>query len=397
MASIFKKLFRNRAPKIVERADILSGSSTLSPFSGNAYESDIYRSAVDAIARNAAKLKPVHIVTMQGQKKEGDNTLNRILQIRPNPYMTTYDVIYKLVTHYYLYNNSFAYLDKDSKGDLRGIYPLRPLNIEYLTDSTGTLYCKFLFQNGNEHIFPYSDVLTLKRHFNGNDLLGDNNTAIIPTLDLAHTQSEGLKSSIKASATIRGLLKYNQVLSPEKLKQEKEAFINDYLTASNNGGIAAIDSKYDYTPLKNEPYVIDDKQLQAIKNKIYDYLGISESIVNSSYNEDEWAAFYESVIEPLGIQIGLELTDKIFTPREQAFGNSILLEANKLQFASTKTKNELIFNLLPMGILSINEAREILNVPAIEGGDKYIQSLNYVDKDIINKYQLKGEDPIERD
>ena len=212
----------------------------------------------------------------------------------------------------------------------------------------------------------------------------------MPTLDLAHTQNEGIKSSIKAGATIKGILKYNQVLSPENLKKEKEAFIKDYLDISNNGGIAALDSKMEYIPLEVKGATIDNEQISSIKQKIYDYLGVSEKIVNSTYNEDEWAAFYESVIEGLGLQIGLELTDKIFTRREQSFGNSIILEANRLQFASTKTKTDLLFNLLPMGVISINEAREILNIPHVEGGDKYIQSLNYADKNIVNQYQLEN-------
>lgn len=74
---------------------------------------------------------------------------------------------------------------------------------------------------------------------------------------------------MKLNATIRGILKYNQVLSPEKLKQEKEAFINNYLNVNNHGGIAAIDNKFDYIPLENKPIAIDDKQLQSVKHKIY--------------------------------------------------------------------------------------------------------------------------------
>src|SRR5699024_10008731 len=288
-----------------------------SPFSGSAYESDIYRSAVDAIARNAGKLKSKHVIATRETRQTGDQSLNRILNVTPNPYMTAYDLIYKLVTHYYLYNNAFAFLQKDDKGNLKGIYPLSPVNMEYLTDPTENMYCRFLFSNGQEVILPLNDVLVLRRFFNSNDLMGDSNTAIMPALDLAHTQNQGLEHSIKSSATIRGILKYNQVLSPEKLKEEKEAFVNDYLSVSNNGGIAALDQKYDYTPLKTDPVSIDDKQLNAVKRKIYEYLGISESIVNSTYTEDEWSAFYESVIEPLALQFSLELTEKIFTEREQ--------------------------------------------------------------------------------
>jgi HK97 family phage portal protein len=387
---LISRLFKRKVNlSNTERVEVMNGSPAIfTPFSGNAYESDIYRSAVDSIARNAAKLKPVHVVTMEQQRKAGDSVLNRILQVRPNPYMTAYDLIYKLVTHYYLYNNAFAYLQKDDKGNLTGIYPLSPLNMEYITDLTGELYCKFLFMGGKQFIVPFSEVFTIRRFFNSNDLLGDTNTAILPTLDLAHTQSEGIENSIKSSASIRGILKYNQVLSPENLKIEKEAFINDYLSISNNGGVAALDSKMDYVPLDLKPTIINDKQILSIKQKIYDYLGISQNIVNSTYNENEWAAFYESIIEPLGVQFSLELTEKLFTPREQAFGNSILLEANRLQFASNTTKTSILKELMPLGLFTINQALEILNLPSVEDGDRRIQTLNVASTDIVDQYQM---------
>lgn len=364
------------------------GPAIFTQFSGNAYESDIYRSAVDSIARNVAKLKPVHVVTIERNRKDGDNSLNRILQVRPNPYMTSYDMIYKLVTHYYLYNNAFAYLQKDKNGKLTGIYPLSPVNMEYLTDLTGELYCRFFFAGDKQVTLPFRDVFTIRRFYNSNDLLGDKNTAILNTLDLAHTQNEGIANSIKSSATIKGLLKYNQILSPENLKKEKEEFIKDYLSISNNGGIVALDSKMDYVPLEIKGVAIDNEQMSAIKQKIYDYLGVSEKIVNSTYNEDEWSAFYESVVEALGVQISLELTDKIFTQREQAFGNSIIMEANRLQFASNATKVNMIKELVPLGLFTINQALEILNLPSVEDGDRRVQTLNVANTKIVDEYQM---------
>lgn len=364
------------------------GPAIFTQFSGNAYESDIYRSAVDSIARNVAKLKPVHVVTIERNRKDGDNSLNRILQVRPNQYMTSYDIIYKIVTHYYLYNNAFAYLQKDENGKLTGIYPLSPVNMEYLTDLTGELYCRFFFAGDKQVTLPFRDVFTIRRFYNSNDLLGDKNTAILNTLDLAHTQNEGIANSIKSSATIKGLLKYNQILSPENLKKEKEEFIKDYLSISNNGGIAALDSKMDYVPLEIKGVAIDNEQMSAIKQKIYDYLGVSEKIVNSTYNEDEWSAFYESVVEALGVQISLELTDKIFTQREQAFGNSILMEANRLQFASNTTKVNMIKELFPLGLFTVNQALEILNLPSIEDGERRVQTLNVANTKIVDEYQM---------
>lgn len=390
LLDMIKKFLRE--PVETYRAEVMAGGSTFTPFSGNAYESDIYRAAIDAIARNAAKLKGKHIVYSKHNNKrlQGDQYLNRILQVRPNPYMTAYDLVYKLVTHYYLHNNAYAFLQKDDRGYLQAIYPLSPVNVEFVTDPANEMYLRFLFSSGDQVTLHMSEVLILRRFFNSNDLLGDSNTAIMPALDLAHTQNEGLEESIKSNATIRGILKYNQVLSPEKLKEEKEAFIQDYLTVKNHGGIAALDSKADYTPLTMSQMTIDDKQLESVKKKIYEYLGISESIVNSTYTEDEWAAFYESVIEPLSLQFSLELTDKLFTAREQAFGNTIIFESNRLQFASNASKTNILKELVPLGLLTINQGLEILNLPPVEDGDKRLQTLNVVNAELVDQYQTGG-------
>lgn len=390
---LLRNIFRRRVQQVEQssksRVEVMNGGPAIfTQFSGNAYESDIYRSAVDSIARNVAKLKPVHVATIDRTRKDGDNYLNRILQVRPNPYMTAYDMFYKIVTHYYLYNNAFAYLQKDENGKLTGIYPLSPVNMEYLTDLTGELYCRFFFAGDKQVTLSFRDVFTIRRFYNSNDLLGDKNTAILNTLDLAHTQNEGISNSIKSSATIKGLLKYNQILSPENLKKEKEEFIKDYLSISNNGGIAALDSKMDYVPLEIKGVSIDNEQMSAVKQKIYDYLGVSEKIINSTYNEDEWSAFYESVVEVIGLQISLELTDKIFTPREQAFGNSIIMEANRLQFASNATKTNMLKELMPLGLFTVNQALEILNLPSVEDGDRRVQTLNVANTKIVDEYQM---------
>ena len=376
-----------------ERIEMLSsGTASFTPFNSNAYENDIYRSAVDAIARNAAKLRGKHIIYSKdsNQRTDGDHNLNRVLNTRPNPYMSAYDLIYKLVTHYYLHNNAFAYLEKDDRGNLIGIYPLSANQIEYVTDQTNEMYMKFLFNSGQSVTLHMSEVFVLRRHFNSNDLLGDSNTAIMAALELAHTQNEGLSESIKSSATIRGILKYNKILAPEELRKAKEEFTRDYLNMSNNGGIAALDTKTDYIPLQLSEMNIDNAQIEAVKRKVYDYLGISEVIINSTYTEDQWSAFYESVIEPLAIQLSLELTDKVFTQREQAFGNTIVFEASRLQFASNESKTNIIKELVPYGILTINQALEILNMPPVEDGDRHLQTLNVVNSELADEYQ-KGD------
>lgn len=376
----------------VERAELMNGSTAqFTAWSGDAYANDIYRGAVDAIARNAAKLKGSHIINYGDHTRAyPDGRLNRLLQVQPNPYMSAFDMLYKLVTHYYLYNNAFAYLQKDERSNITGIYPVGAVNVEFMTDASGVMYCRFYFRSGKTTTLPYCEIIHLRRNFNDNDLLGDPNSALMPALELAHTQNEGIVNSIKSSANIRGILKFTQIMAPEKLKDEKDRFITDYLSIANDGGVVAVDQKMEYEPLEVSPATIDEKQLAAVQAKIYNYLGVTEKIVNSSYTEDEWAAFYESVLEPIAVQMSLEFTRKVFNDREQAFGNAIMFESGRLQFSSNSTKVNLIKELMPYGLLTINQALEILNLPGVEDGDKRLQTLNVVDANKANQYQLGG-------
>lgn len=386
--SLFDRIF-GKQRKAVAKTQIVSEQVTFTAWSGNAYENDIYRAGVDAIARNAGKLKASHIVIFtEHERKDGDTWLNRLLQTRWNPYMSAFDCQYKLITHYFLYNNAFAYIDRDDRGRVLAIYPITANNVNLMSDASGRLFCQFLLNSGNQVIFPYVDVIHLRRNFNRNDLLGDDNSALNPALELAHTQNEGAIKGIQSGANIRGILKYDQIMPEEDLKEARDRFKKDYLSTENDGGVITIDNKSTYVPIESKPTLLSADQTEQIQKKIYNYLGVSESIVNSSYTEDEFSAFYESTIEPIATQLSEEFTAKIFTDREMAFGNYIIFESGRLQFTSNKTKLELIRDLTPLGLLSINQALEILNLPSVEDGDKRLMSLNYIDKEIAKQYQL---------
>lgn len=388
---IFEKIFKKNATAAAARnvAALINEQGTFTTWSGDAYSNDIYRAGVDAISRNVAKLKGSHVINYEDHKtKEGNCRLNRLLQTQPNPYMNAYDFLYKMVTRLYLYNNSFALLERDDKGDVTGIYPITCSYVEFLADDRNNLYCRFTLESGAIVILPYSDLIHLRRNFNNNGLLGDDNSALMPAIELAHTENEGAINAIKAGASIRGILKYTQVIAPELLKEYKAAFMADYLAMSNDGGIVATDQQAEYTPIDSKPTIIDADQSKAIREKIYNYLGISESIVNSSYDENTFAAFYESVVEPIAVALGMEFTRKIFNDREQAFGNAIVFDSGRLQFTSNATKVNLIKELVPMGLLTVNQALEILNLPAVKDGDKRLQKLDFIDQSIAADYQL---------
>lgn len=344
--SIFDRLFRKKQAKTARTNLILEPSTTISSFRGDAYASDIYRGAVDAIARNAARLRGVHVVTYGERRRvAADARLTRILQTRPNAYMNSFDFMYKMVTHLFLYNNAFALLDWDERGNLAGIYPIDAVHVDMLRDSDGTLYCRFNFKNGSQALFPYSNLIHLRRHFNDDVLLGDGNGALGPALELAYAQNEGIAASIKSSAHIRGILKLTGLTAEAKKKTIRDDFIKNYLQVSNDGGVVVTDEKAEYVPIENHPVILPAEQVEATKAKIYNYLGVSEKIVNSSYSEDEFSAFYESTIEPIATQLSLEFTSRSSTTGNRPLATAFFLRAAGCSFPATRRKFSLSRNL----------------------------------------------------
>ena len=385
MLNIVEHFMRRKKNPPVTLGKLVNENISFPTWNGNAYSNATYRSAVDAIARNIAKLRGVH--TIRGTPCE-KTRLNHILQVRPNAYMSAYDFLYKLASQLWVNGNAWAYVDFAENGDVLAIYPITATSVQMMTDDSGKLYAEFVFRNGHAAIFRYSELIHLRRFFNSNELLGEGNGALDAVLELAEAENTTITQGIKAGANIRGILKYTGMLQDTDLKEIKDKFVADYLSMNNSGGIAAIDTKVEYTPINNNPVILDAEQSKTIREKIFSFVGVSEKIVNSSYSEDEFSAFYESTIEPFAIALSLECTAKIFTEREISFGHEIIFDANRLQFVSNATKVNLIKELMPFGILTINQALEILNLPRVTDGDIRYQSLNYVQQTEALKYQL---------
>jgi hypothetical protein len=271
---------------------------------------------------------------------------------------------------------------------VKAIYPIDFSRLELL-EHKNQIYVQFHFLGGDKLTLPYSEVIHLRRFFYAHEMYGDTNgEALQKMLDLIHTTDEGIINAIKSSAYLRGLLSFNNILSDADMKKSREKFVNEFMDLTKKGGIAALDARATYTDLKAEPKMITHDQMSLIESKVYKYFSVSDPIVKSEYNEEQWNSFYESVIEPLAIQMSLEFTSKLFSGREKSFGNEIIFESNRLQYASNKTKIEVVQMLMDRGMMSVNQGLEVFNLPPIEGGDKFIMSLNFVDKDIANQYQL---------
>ena len=96
---------------------------------------------------------------------------------------------------------------------------------------------------------------------------------------------------------------------------------------------------------------------------------MNDDILQNKAYGDAWSAFYEGAIESWAIQFSEVMTKMLFTFREQTEGNKVMATANRLQYMSNNDKLNVTAQLLDRGMLTLNEAREIWNLPSVEDGD----------------------------
>lgn len=356
------------------------------------YDSKVARECIDRIATHCAKLIPKHIQNSVSNNIRGD--INYLLSMQPNPIMTRYDFIYKTISMLYNDCNAFIFIARDKTGFITGFYPVLAQSYILLQNEEGTPLLQFQFINGKYYTLPYVELIHLRLFYNKHDVFGTNNKVLRTDLETAHTASEGIKNAIKTSNNLKGILKFTNAMLKEKdIKASKDAFVRDFLNLENESGIAAVDGKADFEAINLKPITLDKAQLEQVNNNIFDYFGVSEKIVRNSFTEEEWNAFFEGVIEARAMQMSDAFTIKIFNRQSIRKGHRIVFTTNRLQYANLSNKITLIKEAGALGLLTKDEAREIIELPALGGeeGAKILQSLNNIDSSIANSYQ-GGED-----
>lgn len=357
---------------------------------GNAWDMDIVRSAVDAYCRNFAKLKAKHTRIA----KTGKSKIEKLLNYKPNSFMEAYSFYYKIAANLKLTNNAFIYPEYSSDGEITSFWPLMSNQIELL-EKNGQLYLKFVFRTGRIKVVPYENIIHLRGQFFDHDIFGSKNYALRPALDQAIAINQGVSNSAKLINSIRGILSAKVSTKDDDLAKARDKFVkNNFQISSNGSGVIVTDTKMDYTPINDKTNPISDQQLSYTKNAIYDYFGVNENIVQNKFSEDQWNAFYEGAIEPVAIQMSQCFTNNLFTENERNFGNEITFEANRLQYASNTTKVSVVKELAPLAVLMIDDVREIFNMAPLPNGEgqKTLQSLNYINSSIADKYQSDTHD-----
>lgn len=336
-------------------------------FEGSLYEMELTRAAVHSFATHASKLRP----QVNGSNNEA---LQHMLAHKPNALMDTQKYIYRLATAYMVDNTVFIAPLFDEKGVIRGFYPLLKEKCE-IVEYNGVKYVRYKFSDGNYGACELSKMGIMTQFQYRDELLGESNAALRPTLELMNVTNQGIISGVKNSASIRFMAKLGMTLKESDIAAERKRFTESNLGTGNNGGVLMFDQKYaDVKQINSTPFTVPADQIAQIKENVFNYFGTNEAILQNRFTSAEWNAYYEGKIEPFAIEASLVHSNMVFTERELAFGNEILFLASRLQYMSNTEMLAMVTQLFDRGFITHNEGLEIMSLPPVEGGDvRYIR------------------------
>lgn len=369
--------------------------SRSAPFDGEAWNQDIFRSVVDCIATHAAKGQIKHVVLDKDgkiQKVIHNSIYSKLLNVKPNPIMSGFEFKYRIFAQLETKTTAIAYI-KWNGSVPEMICPVDYRNFEIYGVKGGGYAIEFTDYGGEIKLLPLEDCIVIRKFYLDRQASGDGNEPIYKVLDMSKASDEGFVDCLNISNKIRGVHKHKvALLDADDVAKSQEEFNRRFQNAAKNGGVFDIDSSEDYIPMTATTYSANAAQMREINNRIYSYLRTPEEIVQSKYSEQIGLAWYESVIEPLWELLAEAITNACFTEREKDVGNRLMVNGGVMMGTSYNTRINIISQTRELGIFTINEQRELLGYAPIEDGDKRQVSLNFVNADKQDEYQIGKED-----
>ena len=365
----------------VQDSNVVNSGSIITDLSGNSFGSSLFvsdyykiplvRAIVHKYANTVSKGEPM----VKNMKSNYANRYQTILSARPNEFMTKSQFLYRLATIFKMENNAFIVPLYNKYGQINGMYPVSPNHAE-LREHAGKRYVVFTYANGSKMSMEYEKVGHLKSMYYTKDFFGEDNKAFASTGNLVEAQEASSTNALQSNSNLRFMGKLNSQVIDDQDMREQQEFIQKLNLNNNKSGMFIYDNRYESMEMiDSKPILLDANQKKAIENAVFNYWGGNQDILQSTYTENQWNAYFESEIEPFFIQLEEVLTNMLYDISQQMNGNGIKISSDHLRYANNETKITMAKEFFDRGMVTTNGALEIVDMPPISNGDiRYIRA-----------------------
>lgn len=375
------------------------------------YSETIYFICLKHLSETMSKMswEKRKVTKEQGREKIFDNKLDLLLNVKPNPYLTASQFWATIELNKLHFGNAYVWIETDTKGYIKHLWQLPSKNMEVWVDDKGIFesdegiwYVWTDARTGKRYRFCKDEILHFKTPFSFDGLVGMPVREVLKTQINTNKHAEAFLNKFYKSGMYGSklLVHYTGQLdnaSEMALVSEIEKFAEK----TGNGKIMPL-------PLGFQAVVLDMKlaDAQFFENnkltalQIAGAFGIKPNVINdyskSSYSnsESQQLDFYVNTLQPLFKSYEQEMTSKLLRSDEMQKGMRLNINEKILFKMDSKTQSEVITTYLNNFAMTVNEAREELDLPYIseeKGGNKLIGNGNAITLDKAGVQYKEGE------
>lgn len=330
--------------------------------------------------------------TDKGKIRADPTRASWLLMNRPNQIMTPATFWGTIEYNCEHYGNAYAWIQTkfEKKGRYGGEYnilsfwPMQSNYVDVLMDDAGVfgdagrLYYRYSDpKTGKTYTFSQNNVLHFKTWCTRNGIMGKPVRQILQDSISGAVESQKYLNQLYASGlTAKAALQYTGDLDkPKRMALQKE--YNALLSGAKNAGkVVAVPVGMTLQPLN---VTLADAQYAEIKKytalQIAAAFGIKPNQLNdydkSSYSnsESQQLAFLVDTMSYRLSQYEQEINYKCLSDTEKKEGYYFKFNEKAILRTDSKTQKEVITGYVQNGIYTINEGRDLLDLPFVDGGD----------------------------
>lgn len=359
-----------------------------------------YFTCLKTLAEALGKM-PVHLVDAEKRRVRHETT--PVVETQTNNVQTPGQFFTLLEYFRNHYGNAYAYIARDVRGRVTGLYPLYPPAVQvWVNDVEGVTERPYFYyytapDSGGAYWFNPGDIIHVKSWLT--EKSGHVGKSVRQILAESLTGSKSAQAFLndlyQKGLTANAVVKYVGDLSREK---QKLMLDNIEAQARDNGRrMIALPVGFDLQTLDLK---LSDSQFFELQKygalRIAAAFGVKPNFLND-YSKSSYAnsaaqnlSFYVDTLLYNVTGYEQEMNRKLLTSAEQAAGIGYKFNLWAILRSDPDKQAEIIQKMVTTGIYSIDEARNKLDLPPCDGGAVHMIPGNYIKLEEIGAYTDKA-------
>lgn len=341
-----------------------------------------YYRGVVYISSQLAKL-PWHVKDKQNNLIDDD--LSFLLDLTPNPEMSSFSFRLMMIQNAIHHGNSFAEIERDYTGKAVNVWPLPSQNVEVLRTTSGELVYRVVATNSPDpatNIYlPARNVFHLKNFHTKDGIVGQGLVAYaVNTLGIS-LGADQMASNLFANGGLpSGTLTVPGTLSDEAFERVKASW-KDAHAGKQSGKVAVLEEGTKFEPTAFEPEVM--QFLESRKFGVLEvarFLGLpptklfDTAAATFSNQENSNLEVATDVLDAWAVNLETEADIKILNKRRGGRYSEIDLYA--VFRGDMKSRSDYFKSMMQVAAMTPNEIRMREGMAPYADGDRYFVAVN---------------------